>query len=78
MSEDQINIARALRDEYQVNFNFKFDVPLAILDKLIFNDVVNGLAVILIDGFEREVLPSLKNIKFSVLMTKKSKKEMKT
>ena len=55
LSEEQIIISKALRDQYQANFNFKFDVPLAILDKSIFNDIVNGLAVILINGFEREV-----------------------
>ena len=54
ISEEQVNISRQLRDEYQDNFDFKFDKYLAILNKLIFNDVVNGWAVILLNGFERE------------------------
>ena len=52
--KEQVDSLWERRNKYQEKFDFSFDVVLAILNRNIFNDVVNGLAVILINGFEKE------------------------
>ena len=57
-SEKQVDILWERREKYQDKVKLDFNVPLVILDKTIFNDLINGLTVILINGFERELFES--------------------
>ena len=61
------------RNKYQAKLNINFENPSNILDRNIFKDLINGLSVILINGFERktfEVNYIKESDKFKVLDNK--------
>ena len=54
-NKKQISLLYQKKRKYKMRLEFDFNYILDIFDKKIFNDMVNGLSVILLNGFDADV-----------------------
>src|SRR5262249_3917097 len=54
INQDEMKILKRKKDDYQARFKFDFNISGSLLNKLIFNDIASGKAVLLGHGYLME------------------------